>query len=281
MPKRQRKDESEDEKKDIKKFRLASIVYNFFHDKPESAKQESPSVLVCNGERYNVFPQILETCSSLFSQRWEHVKQGKQNFVNLDDLEIRGVQVYADWAMDHTEPVLIAANNNDGDIFDDIIVCYLTARSLRAYLLCDLIIHEACEIGKDTDLVVRHDQITKVYAETKRSDDSLRLLLATQVAYQRRNCLINPITGRDPKPEKQRLRFEALPMDFQFDLMRELSKNTAGQNPCYKPRRFFKVVDYHMEKRERQRLENERKRLEQQGGRDSSPLFVGEEEDDV
>ncbi|KAI5199283.1 hypothetical protein E4T39_06309 [Aureobasidium subglaciale] len=279
MPKRG-KDESEDEsKKDVKKFRSASIIYDFFHDKPESAKQDSPSVLVCNGQNNNVFPQILEICSSLFSQRYMHVKHGEQYFVNLDDLDIRGVRVFADWAMDHTEPVPIAANNNDGDILDDVIICYLTARTLRAHLLCDLILHEACEVGKDADLVVRHDQIAKVYAETKRSDDSLRLLLATQVAYQRRNGLSDPIAGRDPKPDKQRLRFEALPTDFQFDLMRELSKNTAGQNPCYKPRRFFKVVDYHMEKKERQRSETERKRLEQQGSRDS-PLFVGVEDDE-
>lgn len=101
--------------------------------------------------------------------------QDNRTYADLDSLDIRGVQVYANWAMDHEKPTLIAINDNEGDIVDDVITCYLTARKLRASLLCDLVLFQACEIGRNTDvqIVARRDQITKAYAETLRPDDAL------------------------------------------------------------------------------------------------------------
>jgi hypothetical protein len=252
----------------------------FLLTKLRSAKKDAPTVLICKGEQYYVFPQILEICSTSFSQRWKHVVQDNRTFADLDSLDIRGVQVYANWAMDHERPALLAINDNAGDIMDDVITCYLTARQLRAYLLCDLILYQACVVGQDPDieLVIRHDQITKAYAETKRPDDALRSLLATLVAYQRRNSLGNPISGRDDRNDKQRLRFDALPQDFQFDLMDELSKKNADENCCYRPKRFLKVVSYHVEKKEEKRAAAEKARLEERGS-EGSPLFVDEEDD--
>ncbi|KAI4720860.1 hypothetical protein E4T48_02881 [Aureobasidium sp. EXF-10727] len=280
MVKRKNKDEEDEQyqKEKIKKARTDPVNYDFFHDKPESAKKDIPSVLVCNGEQYNVFPQILEICSSSFSQRWRHVMHESRNYVDLDSLDIRGVQVYANWAMDHEKPTLLAINDNEGDIMDDVIVCYLTARKLRAYLLCDLILFQACSIGKETELIVRHAQIAKTYSETKHPEDALRCFLTAIVAYQRRNGMDNPIAGRDPRVDKQRARFGALPEEFGFDLMDQLSKNSAAQNPCYRPKRFLKVVAYHMEKKEEKRVAAERARLEARGT-EASPLFVEEDEE--
>lgn len=181
--------------------------------------------------------------------------------------------------MDHEKPILIAINENEGDILDDVITCYLTAHKLRAYLLCDLILFEACEIGKEADLIVRHSHITKAYNGTKRSEDALRMFLATIVAYQRRNGLANPITGEDARLHQQRFQFGSSPEDFQFDLMNELSKNSAAQNPCYRPRRFLEVVAYHMEKKEEKRAAAERARLEARGSRES-PLFLDEADEE-
>jgi hypothetical protein len=224
--------------------------------------------------------KILEMCSTSFSQRWKHVVQDNRTYADLDSLDIRGVQVYANWAMDHEKPTLIAINDDEGDIVDDVITCYLTARKLRAYLLCDLILFHACEIGRNTDvqIVVRRDQITKAYTETLRPDDALRIFLAALVAYQRRNDLDNPVSGKDKRADRQRLRFEALPQDFQFDLMDELSKNNADQNPCFRPTRLLEVVAYHVEKKEEKRAAAEKARLEQRGT-EGSPLFVDEETD--
>lgn len=260
-----------------------------------SAKKDAPKILVCRGEQFNVFPQILEICSSSFSQpqiqaqpqaqpqpraqRWKHVERETRVYVDLDELDIRGVQVFANWAMDHEKPILIAINENKGDILDDVITCYLTARRLRANLLCDLILFEACEIGKETDLIVRHAQVTRAYAGTKRTEDALRIFLATLVAYQRRNGLANPVTGKDARLDKQRSKFESLPKDFRFDLMNELSKNSAAQNPCYRPRRFLRVVAYHMQKKEEKRAAAERARLEARGSREL-PLFLDEEDEE-
>ncbi|CAD0085462.1 unnamed protein product [Aureobasidium vineae] len=299
MVKRKNKDEEDEhyQKEKIKKARTDLSNYDFFHDKPESSlqlhnprlvrrltrsrsvKKDIPSVLVCNGEQYNVFPRILEICSSSFSQRWMHVMHESRNYVNLDSLDICCVQVYANWAMDHEKPALIAINDNEGDIMHDVIVCYLTARKLRAYLLCDLILSQACEIGKETELIVRHAQTTKTYTETKNPEAALRSFLSALVAYQCHNGLDNPIAGRDPRPDKQRARFEALPEDFRFDLMNELSKNTAPQNPCHRPRRFLRVVVYHMQKKEEKRAAAERARLEARGT-EASPLFVDEEDEE-
>lgn len=113
--------------------------------------------------------------------------------------------------MDHQKPKPIAINEDDGDIVDDTIDCYTTALKLRAHALCDLILHQACEVGREHELVIRHSQILKTYAETKREDNSLRAFVTSLVAYQKRNGLKNAITGRDPQPQKQRLRFAALP----------------------------------------------------------------------
>ncbi|KAH0370179.1 hypothetical protein KCU65_g2802, partial [Aureobasidium melanogenum] len=283
--------EDEEDKKDIKKVSRDSIDFDFYHDKPESAKKDTPKILVCKDEQFNVFPQILEICASSFSQpqaqpqdqprlpRWTHVEHDNRVYVNLDELDIRGVQVFANWSMDHEKPILIAINENQGDILDDVITCYLTARKLRAYLLCDLILFEACEVGKETDLIVRHAHITKAYDNTTRPEDALRIFLAALVAYKRRNGLTNPITGRDPRPDKQRSRYKQLHADFQFDLMIELSKNSAAQNPCHRPRKFLKVVAYHMQKKQEKRAAEERARLEARGTRES-PLFVDEEDED-
>jgi hypothetical protein len=259
---------------------LESGTLLFLLTKIRSAKKDAPTVLICKGEQYYVFPQILEICSTSFSQRWKHIVQDNRTYADLDSLDIRGVQVYANWAMDHEKPALIAVNENPGDIMDDVITCYLTARKLRAYLLCDLILYQACVVGRtdDIELVIRHDQIKKAYAETKRPGDALRSLLATIVAYQRRNNLANPISGKDDRNDKQRLRFEALPHDFQFDLMDELSKNNADENHCYRPKRFLKVVSYHVEKKEKKRAAAEHARLEERGT-EGSPLFVDEEND--
>ncbi|KAG9848821.1 hypothetical protein KCU98_g5162, partial [Aureobasidium melanogenum] len=291
--KRRNKD-SEDEEMDknkIKKVSMDSSEYDFFHDKPESAKKDAPKILVCKDEQFNVFPQILEICASSFSQpqpqpqahprpqRWTHVEHENRTYVNLDELDIRGVEVFSNWAMDHVKPTLIAINDKDGDILDDVITCYLTARKLRAYLLCDLILFEACEIGKGTELVVKHDQIKKVYDNTTRPEDALRVFLAALVAYQRRNGLTNTITGRDARSDKQRSRFDRLPKDFQFDLMIELSKNSAAHKPCYRPRRFLKVVSNHMQKKDEKRAAAERARLETRGTRES-PLFVDEDDEE-
>jgi len=245
-----------------------------------SAKRDAPTVLVCKGEKCHVFPQILEICSKKFSQHWEHIVQNNRTYAVLDSLAIRGVQVYANWAMDHEKPALIAINSDEGDILDDLITCYLTARALRAYLLRDLLLYEACKVGSTagTKLVVRKTHITKVYEETERSSDALRSFLAAVVAYQRRNGLANPISGKDDRNDKQRSRFEALPQDFQFDLMDELSKNNAAENPCQRPKRFLKVVVYHMGKKEEKRAAAERARLEERGT-EGSPLFVDEEDD--
>jgi len=245
-----------------------------------SAKKEAPSTLSCNGEKYNVFPQILEICSSRFTTRFEHVEHENHVYVNLDALEVRGVQVFADWAMDHQKPIPIAINEDEGDIFDDVISCYITALRLRATLLCDLIIHQACEIGKDHDLAIRHTQIARAYAETKKPDDALRAFVSSLVAYQRRNGLDNAITGKTPDLHKQRLRFAAAPDDFQFDLMSELSKNTAAQNPCYRSRRFLKVVGFFMQRKEEKRAAVAKARLEEAGAREEEPLFVDESEGD-
>ena len=118
--------------------------------------------------------------------------------------------------MDHEPPTLLTINDNEGDILDDLITCYLTARALRAYLLCDLLLYSACKIGSgpDTKLVIRKTHITKVYSEIDRQGDALRNFLAATVAYHRRNGLSNPISGTDPRIDKQRARFEALPQDF-------------------------------------------------------------------
>ncbi|CAD0098323.1 unnamed protein product [Aureobasidium mustum] len=272
--KRRHRDSEDEEmnKEQIKKASMDSTNYDFFHDKPE-------------GEQFNVFPQILEICASSFTQpqprpqtepkppRWKHIERDNRIYVNLDELDIRGVQVFANWSMDHEKPTLIAINDNEGDILDDVIVCYLTARRLRAYLLCDLILFEACEIGKETELIAREDQIIKA------PEDALRIFLATLVAYKRRNGLANLITGKDPRSDRQRARFNRLPEDFQFDLMNELSKNSAAQNQCYRPRRFLKVVAYHMQKKQEKRAAAERARLEARGSRES-PLFVGEEDEE-
>lgn len=198
-----------------------------------------------------------------------------RTYADLDSLDIRGVQVYANWAMDHEKPALVAINDDEGDILDDLITCYLTARALRAYLLCDLLLYEACRVGSaaGTKLVVRKNHIAKVYAETKRSSDALRSFLAGLVAYERRTGLANPISGKDDRSDKQRSRFEALPQDFQFDLMDELSSNNAAQNPCERPKRFLKVVVYHMEKKEEKKAAAVRARLEERGT-EGSPLFV-------
>ncbi|KAK6003556.1 hypothetical protein QM012_009327 [Aureobasidium pullulans] len=283
MVKRKRRDrDSEDEEIDKKKIKRGSIEsndYEFFHDKPETAKKDPPKILVCNGEQFNVFPQILEICSPSFSQRWTHVEHDNRTYVNLDELDIRGVQVFANWAMDHERPVLIAMNDNEGDILDDLIICYVTAHRLRAGLLCDLILLEACKIGKERELIVRHAQVTKAFAETKRQEDALRIFLAALVAYQRRNALNNPITGRDPRLDKQRVRFQNLPVDFQFDLMNELSRDSVAANPCDRPRRFLKVVAYHVRKKEEKRLATEKARLEARGSRES-PLFLDEDEEE-
>ncbi|KAG9748900.1 hypothetical protein KCU73_g6967, partial [Aureobasidium melanogenum] len=282
-------EDEEMEKKKIKKIAMDSVDYDFFHDKPESAKKDAPKILVCKDEQFNVFPQILEICASSFSQpqpqphpqpqRWTHVELENRIYVNLDDLDIRGVEVFSNWAMDHVKPTFIAINDKDGDVLDDIITCYLTARRLRAYLLCDLILFEACEIGKEKELVVKHDQIKKAYDNTTRPEDALRIFLAANVAYQRRNGLANTITGQDARSDKQRSRYDRLPKDFQFDLMTELSKNSAAHNPCYRPRRFLKVVSYHMRKKEEKRAAEERARLETRGTRES-PLFVDEEDEE-
>lgn len=256
-----------------------------------SAKKDAPKILVCKDEQFNVFPQILEICASSFSQpqaqpqnhprpqRWTHVEHDNRVYVDLDELDVRGVQVFANWSMDHEKPVFITINDKDGDILDDVIKCYLTARKLRAHLLCDLIIFEACEVGKETELVIRDSQIAKVYDETTRPEDALRIFLVTLVAYKRRNGLANPITGRDPRLDMQRSRFEHLPKNFQFDLVHELSKDSAIQNPCYRPRRFLQVVANHMQKKEDKRRAAERARLEMRGTRES-PLFVGEEDEE-
>lgn len=309
---RRRHQDSEDEemnKEQIKKASMYSTNYDFFHDKPEyvyicnscfdvaqlthsrSAKKDAPKILVCRGEQFNVFPQILEICASSFTQpqprsqtepqppRWKHIERDNRTYVDLDELDIRGVQVFANWAMDHEKPILVAINDNEGDILDDVITCYLTARSLRAYLLCDLILFEACEIGMKAELVVRHDQITKAYDQTKRPEDALRMFLATLVAHKRRNGFVNPITGSDPRSDKQRVRFGRSPEYFQFDLMNELSKNSAAHDPCYRPRRFLRVVAYHMQKKQEKRAAAERARLELRGSRES-PLFVDEEDEE-
>ncbi|KAH0286771.1 hypothetical protein M436DRAFT_66820 [Aureobasidium namibiae CBS 147.97] len=281
MAKGKRKSEAEEDEKDEKKnSKKARLSYDFFHDKPESAKRDAPTVLVCRGEKCHVFPQILEISSKTFSQRWEHIVQNNRTYAVLDSLAIRGVQVYANWAMDHEKPALVAINDDGGDILDDLITCYLTARALRAYLLCDLLLYEACKVGSTAgiNLVVRRTHITKVYEETKRSSDALRNFLAAVVAYQRRNSLANPISGKDERIDKQRSRFEALPQDFQFDLMDELSKNNAAENPCQRPKRFLKVVIYHMEKKEEKRAAAVRARLEARGS-EGSPLFVDGEDD--
>lgn len=267
---------------------LFAVVQLTYH---RSAKKDAPKILVCKDEQFNVFPQILEICASSFSQpqaqpqnhprpqRWTHVEHDNRVYVNLDELDVRGVQVFANWSMDHEKPVFIAINDKDGDILDDVITCYLTARRLRAYLLCDLILFEACKIGKETELVIRDSQIAKAYDEMTRSEDALRIFLATLVAYKRRNGLANPITGRDPRLDMQRFRFEHLPNHFQLDLMHELSKSSAAQNPCCRPRRFLQVVAYHMQKKQEKRAAEERARLEARGTRES-PLFVDEEDEE-
>jgi hypothetical protein len=184
--------------------------------------------------------------------------------------------------MDHEKPALISINDDEGDILDDVITCYLTARALRAYLLCDLLLYEACRIGSaaNTRLVVRKDHINKVYTDVQRTGDALRSFLAALVAYQRRNGLANLISGTDDRTDKQRIRFEALPQDFQFDLMDELSNDNATQNPCQRPKRFLRVVTYHMEKKEEKRAAAMQARLEEQEGRgtEESPLFVDAED---
>lgn len=245
-----------------------------------SAKRDAPTVLICKGESYYVFPQILETCSTSFSRRWKHIVRDNRTYADLDSLDIRGVQVYANWAMDHEKPALIAINDDQGDIIDDLITCYLTARALRAHLLCDLLLYEACKIGSagGIRLVVRKTHIKEVYEEIKRPGDALRNFLAALVAYQRRNGFANPISGKDDRNDKQRNRFEALPQDFQFDLMDELSNDSATQNPSQRPKRFLRVVTYHMEKKEEKRAAAVRDRLEQRGT-ESSPLFVDTEDD--
>ncbi|THW73122.1 hypothetical protein D6D19_05916 [Aureobasidium pullulans] len=272
MPKR--KIESEDEKS-TKKARAGPAEYDFFHEKPESAKKETPMILACNGEQYNVFPQIL----GKFANRFEHVEHQNRTYINLDALECRGVEVFANWAMDHQKPFLIAVNGDEGNIIDDVVDCYITALRLRATLLCDLIIYQACEIGKEHELIVRHSQINKIYAETKRSQDGLREFISSVVAYQRRNGLANAIAGRDLEVDKQRKKFAALPQEFQFDLMNELSKNTAGQNPCYKPNRFLKSVHFFTKEKARNRAAAEKARLEQVGTVEE-PLFVEESDDE-
>ena len=61
--------------------------------------------------------------------------------------------------------------------------------------------------------------------------------------------------------------------------MDELSKDTAGQNPCQRPKRFLRVVAYHMEKKEEKRVAAMRAKAEEQGrGTEESPLFVDAEE---
>lgn len=205
-----------------------------------------------------------------------------RTYADLDSLHIRGVQVYANRAMDHEKPALISTNDDEGDILDDVITCYLTGRALRAYLLCDLLLYEACRIGSATNtrLIFRRDHITKVYSEIQRPNDALRNFLAALVAHQRRNGLVNPISGRDNRTDRQRSRFEALPQDFQFDLMDKLSNDNANLNPCQRPKRFLRVVTYHMEKKEEKRAAAIRARLEEQEGRgtEESPLFVDAEE---
>lgn len=245
-----------------------------------SAKRDAPTVLGCKGELYYVFPQILEICSTLFSQRWKHIVRDNRTYAVLDSLDIRGVQVYANWAMDHERPTLVAINDDEGDIMDDLTTCYLTARALRAHLLCDLLLYEACKVGSvaGIKLVVRKTHIAKVYTEIKRPGDALRNFIAALVVYQRRNGLANPISGKDDRTDKQRLRFQALPQDFQFDIMDELSSNNAAENPCQRPKRFLRVVTYHMEKKEEKRAAAVRASLEQRGT-EGSPLFVDEEDD--
>jgi hypothetical protein len=118
--------------------------------------------------------------------------------------------------MDHEKRTLISINDNEGDIVDDVIVCYLTARKLRAYLLCDLILFQACEIGRNPDvqIVLRRDQITKAYTETLRPDDALRNFLAALVAYQRRNDLDNPISGKDKRADKTEIEIRSSATGF-------------------------------------------------------------------
>ena len=48
-------------------------------------------ILACNGEQYNVFPQIL----GKFANRFEHVEHQNRTYINLDALECRGVEVFA------------------------------------------------------------------------------------------------------------------------------------------------------------------------------------------
>jgi hypothetical protein len=213
-------------------------------------------------------------------ERHEFREIDGRTYVNLDDLDKRGVRVFANWAMDHQKPVFIASNDDQCDLLDDIITCYAVAHKLRAKLLCDLILHEACEICKQLELRVRLKQIQTAYAETTSPKDGLREFLAATVAYQRRNGLSNPITGKDAKTDKQRFRFNNVPQDFQFDLMSELSKESAGQDPCYSASRFVRVVIYFMQKKgdERRRAVEERAQVEVKDGTADLPLFV--EDDD-
>jgi hypothetical protein len=60
--------------------------------------------------------------------------------------------------------------------------------------------------------------------------------------------------------------------------MDELSKKNADENCCYRPKRFLKVVSYHVEKKEEKRAAAEKARLEERGT-EGSPLFVDEEDD--
>ena len=61
--------------------------------------------------------------------------------------------------------------------------------------------------------------------------------------------------------------------------MNELSKNTAGQNPCYKPNRFLKSVHFFTKEKARNRAAAEKARLEQVGTVEE-PLFVEESDDE-
>lgn len=174
--------------------------------------------------------------------------------------------------MDHEKPTPIAISGCPGDIMGDVITCYITASKLRANLLCDLILDQACEVGRREDLVIRPEHIAQAYLAKRKTDDALRTFLAATVAYQRRNDKSNPITGRNARGDKQRRRFDQSPKDFQYDLMSELSKKNADQNPCYHPERFLKVVRYWMDKKAEAK-EAEQARL-QALGTEEAPLFV-------
>ena len=218
----------------------------------------------------------MKICSPFLDKQTVRVHNG-QDYLILDDFDSRGLQVLADWAMDNERPTFIALNEVPGDILDDVLECFVTASKLRATLLCDLILFEACEVGKQNELVVTQDHIATAYSETK-VRQALRSFLTALVAYQKQNGIPSPFSGKQAKEI-----YDRAPAEFKFDLMTQLSKPFAKLNPCNDPKRFLRVVDNYQQMKEsaRQLREEERKyalieaQREREGTRET-PLFVPE-----